>query len=96
MLSMYPTIASRISRCDRTRFLLVAALCADDPGSNIAASIVDTVKDRLYTDFGLRTLDPADPRYHPAYGPEILRAAMLRTTRGLSGLGCSGLLLRRT
>jgi predicted glycogen debranching enzyme len=40
-----------------------------DPAEPMAASIVSTVQDRLYTDFGLRTLDPADPRYHRAYGP---------------------------
>jgi len=31
-------------------------------------SVVDTVFRHLYTPCGLRTLSPADPEYHPAYG----------------------------
>jgi glycogen debranching enzyme len=45
-----------------------------DAKSPIAKKIVATVKDRLYTDFGLRTLDPADPNYKSVYGPGDTRS----------------------
>ncbi len=40
-----------------------------DPASDLAKSIVAKVQDRLYTDSGMRTLDPADPNYKGTYGP---------------------------
>jgi predicted glycogen debranching enzyme len=39
------------------------------PDTAIAKRIISTVQDRLYTEFGLRTLDPADPNYKGLYGP---------------------------
>ncbi len=30
--------------------------------------IMDTVFEKLYTPYGLRTLDPADPEFRPEYG----------------------------
>jgi predicted glycogen debranching enzyme len=40
-----------------------------DPKSAIAKRLLNAVKDRLYTSFGLRTLDPADPNYRGRYCP---------------------------
>ena len=34
--------------------------------------VVDTVFEKLYTPYGLRTLDPADPEFHPFYGGDRL------------------------
>ena len=31
-------------------------------------AVVETVYRKLYTPYGLRTLDPADPQFHPFYG----------------------------
>ena len=36
-----------------------------------AKCVVDTVYKKLYTDFGLRTLDPEDPDYHGLYKGEL-------------------------
>ena len=36
-----------------------------------AKSVVDTVYEKLYTDFGLRTLDPEDPEYHGLYKGDL-------------------------
>lgn len=33
--------------------------------------LVDTVFEKLYTPYGLRTLDPDDPQFHPAYAGEM-------------------------
>lgn len=33
-----------------------------------ARSVLDTVTEHLYTPYGLRTLSPEDPQYHPYYG----------------------------
>ena len=35
--------------------------------------IMDTVFGKLYTPYGLRTLDPADPEFRPEYGGEVLK-----------------------
>ena len=35
--------------------------------------ILDTVFEKLYTPYGLRTLDPADPEFRPEYGGEVLK-----------------------
>ena len=35
--------------------------------------VVDTVFERLYTPYGLRTLDPADPEFQPFYGGDRLQ-----------------------
>ena len=35
--------------------------------------IMDTVFEKLYTPYGLRTLDPADPEFRPEYGGEVLK-----------------------
>ena len=35
--------------------------------------ILDTVYEKLYTPYGLRTLDPADPEFRPEYGGEVLK-----------------------
>lgn len=40
-----------------------------EPSSELARRIVDTVCDKLYTPFGLRTLAPGSPNYHAHYGP---------------------------
>lgn len=40
-----------------------------DSGSELARRIVDTVAGQLYTPYGLRTLAPGSPSYHPHYGP---------------------------
>ena len=40
-----------------------------DPSSDLAKSIVDKVHSRLYTDSGMRTLDPSDSQYKATYGP---------------------------
>lgn len=37
------------------------------PGSPLAESILNTVKESLYTPVGLRTLSPDDPAYRPTY-----------------------------
>ena len=34
--------------------------------------VVDTVFEKLYTPYGLRTLEPADPEFHPFYGGDRL------------------------
>ena len=36
--------------------------------SKQANSVLDTVTKHLYTPYGLRTLSPEDPQYHPYYG----------------------------
>ncbi len=36
-------------------------------------AVVETVFRRLYTPLGLRTLDPADPQFHPVYGGELVK-----------------------
>lgn len=38
--------------------------------------IVDTVFEKLYTPYGLRTLDPEDPQFHPVYEGEMLKRDM--------------------
>ena len=38
-----------------------------------ARNVVNTVKDHLFTDHGLRSLSPADPQYHPCYGGDQLQ-----------------------
>lgn len=35
--------------------------------------IVDTVFERLYTPYGLRTLDPKDEEFHASYGGEMIK-----------------------
>lgn len=35
--------------------------------------VVDTVFEKLYTPYGLRTLEKADPQFHPFYGGEMLQ-----------------------
>lgn len=35
--------------------------------------MVDTVFEKLYTPYGLRTLDPGDPEFWPHYGGEVLK-----------------------
>ena len=40
-----------------------------DPASDLAKTIVDKVQARLYTESGMRTLDPSDPQYKGTYGP---------------------------
>ena len=35
--------------------------------------IVDTVFEKLYTPYGLRTLDKEDPEFQPVYGGEVLK-----------------------
>ncbi len=35
--------------------------------------VVDTVFEKLYTPYGLRTLDPGDPEFWPHYGGEVLK-----------------------
>ena len=34
--------------------------------------VVDTVFEKLYTPYGLRTLEPADPEFKPVYGGKVL------------------------
>ena len=34
--------------------------------------VVDTVFEKLYTPYGLRTLEESDPQFHPVYGGEVL------------------------
>jgi glycogen debranching enzyme len=34
--------------------------------------VLETVRKHLYTPYGLRTLSPEDPQYHPYYGGEQL------------------------
>lgn len=38
--------------------------------------VVDTVFEKLYTPYGLRTLDPEDPQFHPVYEGEMLNRDM--------------------
>ena len=38
-----------------------------------ARNVVNTVKDHLFTDHGLRSLSPRDPQYHPHYGGDQLQ-----------------------
>ena len=40
------------------------------------AQVVDTVFEKLYTPYGLRTLDPEDPQFHPFYGGEVMERDM--------------------
>lgn len=35
--------------------------------------VVDTVFEKLYTPYGLRTLDPGDSEFQPYYGGEVLK-----------------------
>ena len=35
--------------------------------------IVDTVFEKLYTPYGLRTLDPKDEEFHASYGGEMIK-----------------------
>lgn len=39
--------------------------------------IVDTVFERLYTPYGLRTLDPKDEEFHASYGGEMIKEILL-------------------
>ena len=39
-------------------------------------NVLDTVQKHLYTPYGLRTLSPEDPQYHPYYGGEELERDM--------------------
>jgi glycogen debranching enzyme len=51
---------------------IIAASLPDAPLSDAQRkSIVDVVADRLWTPRGLRTLDPADPRYRPEYSGDV-------------------------
>ena len=38
--------------------------------------VVDTVFEKLYTPYGLRTLEEADPQFHPVYGGEMFKRDM--------------------
>ena len=38
--------------------------------------VLQTVQQHLYTPYGLRTLSPQDPQYHPHYGGEQLKRDM--------------------
>lgn len=40
------------------------------------AQVVDTVFEKLYTPYGLRTLDPEDPQFHPFYDGEVMERDM--------------------
>lgn len=39
--------------------------------------IVDTVFEKLYTPYGLRTLDPKDEEFHASYGGEMIKEILL-------------------
>lgn len=42
-------------------------------GPDKERQIVDTVFEKLYTPYGLRTLEEADPEFKPFYGGEVLK-----------------------
>lgn len=54
------------------------------------ASVVECVRNKLLTPFGLRTLSPDDPAYKGRYEGGR-RSATPRTTRAQSGPGCSAI-----
>ena len=65
------TDADEQIRCNQIWALVMPFTMLDDKQAN---SVLDTVTKHLYTPYGLRTLSPEDPQYHPHYGgPQFQR-----------------------
>lgn len=64
------TDADRQIRCNQIWALSMPFTMLDEEKER---QIADTVFEKLYTPYGLRTLDPEDPQFHPVYEGEMLK-----------------------
>lgn len=67
------TDADRQIRCNQIWALSMPFTMLDEAKER---QITDTVFEKLYTPYGLRTLDPEDPQFHPVYEGEMLKRDM--------------------
>ena len=65
--------ADRQIRCNQIWALSLPFTMLDEDREK---RVVETVFEKLYTPYGLRTLEKSDPQFHPAYGGEMMERDM--------------------